>query len=49
MLLGQPGKRAVFRKTIASFERNLDDADVKVTYRRDKGLDGKVSCVKIVR
>jgi Metallo-peptidase family M12 len=42
-------KRAIFRKTIGSFERNLDDADVKVTYQRDNGLDGKVSCVKIVR
>ena len=42
-------KRAIFRKTIGSFERSLDDPDVKVTYRRDNGLDGKVSCVKIVR
>jgi hypothetical protein len=42
-------KRAVFRKTIASFERNVDDADVKVTFRRTNGLDGKVSCVKVVR
>ncbi|HEY0372500.1 MAG TPA: M12 family metallo-peptidase [Thermoanaerobaculia bacterium] len=42
-------KRAIFRKTIGSFERNVDDLDVKVTYTRDNGLDGKVSCVKIIR
>ena len=42
-------KRAIFRKTIGTFERNLDDADVKMTYTRDNGLDGKVSCVRIVR
>ena len=42
-------KRALFRKVIPSFERNLNDADVRVTFRRTNGLDGKVSCVKIVR
>lgn len=42
-------KRAIFRKTIGSFERSFEDDDVRVVHHHDNGLDGKVSCVKIIR
>ena len=36
-------KRAITRKTIDSFERTFEDADVRVVYLRNNGLDGKLS------
>ena len=40
-------KRAVARKYISSFERSFEDADVRVSYHRNNGLDGKVSAAVV--
>ena len=40
-------KRQVQEYIISSFERNINDEFVKVTYHRDNGLDGKVSRIYI--
>ncbi|MGV3520505.1 M12 family metallo-peptidase [Luteitalea sp.] len=40
-------KRDVALKTIATFERSFADADVRVTYHLNDGLDGKVSRVSL--
>lgn len=40
-------KRDVFLLRVDTFERSFENADVRVTYRRDNGLDGKVSCVQL--
>ena len=34
-------------RTVGSFERSFADADLRVRYHRDNGLDGKVSCARI--
>jgi hypothetical protein len=40
-------KRKVSKKQINTFERSFEDADVRVTYHRDNGLDGKVSRLEV--
>ena len=40
-------KRAVTRKYISSFERSFEDADVRVSYHRHDGLDGKISAAEV--
>ena len=39
-------KRPLRRKYIDSYEASYEDADVRVIYHRDNGLDGKVSAVE---
>ncbi|HEX8617795.1 MAG TPA: phospholipase D-like domain-containing protein, partial [Thermoanaerobaculia bacterium] len=36
-------KRPISRKYIGTFERSFEDADVRVIFHRDNGLDGKIS------
>jgi hypothetical protein len=40
-------KRDINEKVIAGFEHSFEDADVKVVYHRNNGLDGKVSQVVV--
>lgn len=40
-------KRDILEKRISTFEDSFEDADVKVQYHRDNGLDGKVSRIEI--
>jgi phosphatidylserine/phosphatidylglycerophosphate/cardiolipin synthase-like enzyme len=40
-------KRFVARKYINTFQQSFSDADVRVIYHRDNGLDGKVSAAEI--
>lgn len=40
-------KRAVSRKYIDTFEGSFEDADVRVVFHRDNGLDGKISYAEI--
>ena len=40
-------KRAVSRKYINTFEQSFEDADVRVIYHRDNGLDGKITAAEI--
>lgn len=40
-------KRDIVRVDIGSFERNVDNADIRVTHRRKNGLDGKVSSISL--
>lgn len=40
-------KQQVQQYVVESFEHNVDDDVVKVTYHRDNGLDGKVSRIYI--
>jgi phosphatidylserine/phosphatidylglycerophosphate/cardiolipin synthase-like enzyme len=40
-------KRAVSRKYINTFEQTFEDADVRVIYHRDNGLDGKITGAEI--
>jgi phosphatidylserine/phosphatidylglycerophosphate/cardiolipin synthase-like enzyme len=39
--------RAVSRKYINTFQQSFSDADVRVIYHRDNGLDGKVSSAEV--
>ena len=40
-------KRNLEKKLIGTFERNFEDDDLKLTYHRNNGLDGKVSVLEI--
>ncbi len=40
-------KQPVSRKYIDTFEQSFEDADVKVVFHRDNGLDGKISSADI--
>lgn len=40
-------KRAVARKYVDTFEQSFEDADVKVIFHRDNGLDGKISFAEV--
>lgn len=40
-------RQDVARYVVASFERNVADAQTTVAFHRDNGLDGKVSCIQV--
>lgn len=40
-------KRPVARKYVDTFEQSFEDADVRVIYHRDDGLDGKISSAEV--
>ena len=40
-------KQPVSRKYVDTFERSFEDADVKVIFHRDNGLDGKISSAEV--
>lgn len=40
-------KRPVARKYVDTFEQSFEDADVRVIFHRDNGLDGKISSAEV--
>lgn len=40
-------KSLVSSITVSSFETSYEDANIKVDYRRDNGLNGKVSAIRV--